>query len=455
MTQVPRPLALVHGLGRFGGGLSAVQFLHRHGYAVRIADRTDDPTLAASLGELAEDAAIDLQLGREDPDLLDGVDLLVVNPAVPDQHPLLQAAAARGVERTQEVNLFLAHYPGRVVGISGTNGKSSTATLLHAALQRSGIDALLGGNIGRSLLDDEPLWKTDQVAVLEISSFQLERVAPEQRLEGAIMTRVGRDHLDRHGSLASYQAAKGRLAGMATNFFVHDAEDPVAEAFASPARHRIRFGSAPPGPQGMGEADGWLSARTGSEPAERLLHREAMLLMGDYQRHNALAAAAAARLLDADPHRTALALATARPLPFRLQLAGAIGGVKLFDNAVSTEVESTKAALRNVPGRVHWVGGGKSKEGNGADVIAAIQPLAASTHLFGATASALADHPLAGTVTRHERLEQALDAAIEAASPDESVLFSPAFASFDQFPNFRARAQAFHSWLRDRRAAQE
>ncbi|MEC7584242.1 MAG: UDP-N-acetylmuramoyl-L-alanine--D-glutamate ligase [Planctomycetota bacterium] len=454
MTPVPRPLALVHGLGRFGGGLAAVQFRHRHGYAVRIADRTNDPAMAASLGALAEGASIDLQLGREDHGLLDGVDLLVVNPAVPDQHPLLRAAAARGIERTQEVNLFLAHYPGRVVGISGTNGKSSTATLLHAALQRNGIDALLGGNIGRSLLDDEGLWKASQIAVLEISSFQLERVAPEQRIEGAIMTRVGSDHLDRHGSLASYQAAKGRLAGMASAFFIHDAEDPVAEAFASPARHRIRFGSDPPGPGSMGEADGWLMARTGDEPAERLLRREAMLLMGDYQRHNALAAAAAARLLDADPHRTAVALATARPLPFRLQLAGVIDGVKLFDNAVSTEVESTRAALRNVPGRVHWVGGGKSKAGDGADVVAAIQPLAASTHLFGATAAALADRPLAGPVTLHERLEQALEAAIDAARPDESVLFSPGFASFDQFPNFRARAQAFHNWLHERRTSQ-
>ena len=454
MTPTTRPLALVHGLGRFGGGLSAVQFLHRHGYAVRIADRANDSGLASSLGELAESPWIDLQLGREDDDLLNDVELMVVNPAVPDQHPLLQAAAARDIERTQEVNLFLAHYPGRVVGISGTNGKSSTASLLHAALQRSGIAALLGGNIGRSLLDDEPQWAARQVAVLEISSFQLERIAPEQRIAGAIMTRVGRDHIDRHGSLATYQAAKARLASMASEFFIHDAQDPVAESFDSPAQRRIRFSDKHPTPASMGETDGWLMARTGDEPPTPLLHRDAMLLMGDYQRHNALAAAAAARLLGADPHRTGIALATAKPLPFRLQLAGVIDGIRIFDNAVSTEIESTKAALRNVPGRVHWVGGGKSKEGHCASAIASVQPLAASTHLFGATAASLAEHPLADPATLHERLEQALDAAIGSARPDESVLFSPAFASFDQFPNFRARAQAFHNWLHSRRAGQ-
>jgi len=442
----------VHGLGRFGGGLAAARFLHRRGYAVRIADRATDRDLQASLATLRDLPSIDLQLGREDSGLLDDVELLVVNPAVSDQHPLLGAAAARGIERTQEVDLFLASYPGRVVGISGTNGKSTTATLLHAALSRAGIPALLGGNIGHSLLDDEGRWSSRQIAVLEISSFQLERTDPDRRIDGAIITRVGLDHLDRHGSVAAYHAAKARLAAMTSGFLIHAADDPVAAAFDSPARRRIRFASTAPARASMGEAGGWLLARTGDGPPIRLIHQSSMRLLGDYQRENALAAAAAALLLDASPHLTGLALATAAPLPFRLQLVAVLDGVSVFDNAVSTELESTRAALRSLPGAVHWVGGGKSKDEDYQGVIAATLPLIASAHLFGTAASSLAGRSYGQPVTSHDNLEQALDAALGAARPGDSLLFSPAFASLDQFPNFRARALAFHAWI-DRRGA--
>ena len=141
------PHALVLGLGRFGGGREAVRFLHRRGHCVRIADKSAGADLEESRQALADLTDLDWQLGREDEGLLDGIGLLVVNPAVPDEHPLLQAARARGIPQTQEVNLFLEHYPGRVVAITGTNGKSTTTTLIHQALQRSGLSVL---EIGRA-----------------------------------------------------------------------------------------------------------------------------------------------------------------------------------------------------------------------------------------------------------------------------------------------------------------
>jgi len=447
----PGMRALVLGLGRFGGGREAVRFLHRRGCAVRIADKSSGPDLDDSRRALADLTDLDWQMGREDEGVLDGVDLLVVNPAVPDEHPLLAAAHRRGIALTQEVNLFLEHYPGRVVAITGTNGKSTTTTLIHAALQRAGVPALRGGNIGHSLLADEALWRREQVAVLEISSFQLGRTDPQRHhVAGAVVTRVLKDHIDRHKTLAAYHAAKARLPQLATDFLVHAADDAVASAFATAAKQRVPVTFEPPAPSSMGIVDGWLCARLDRAPAVPLLHQDSLRLLGDFQRENVLGAAAAALLLGAAPHPTALALATAAPLPFRLQLLAVISGVRIYDNGVSTEIESTRSALRTLRAqhgvRVHWIGGGKSKDGDYRTVADGIAPYATSAHLFGAAAAPLAA-ALGDRVPTsvHDRVPAAFASALGAARPGDAVLWSPAFASFDQYPNFRARALEFHA----------
>ena len=152
-----------------------------------------------------------------------------------------------------------------------------------------------------------------------------------------------------------------------------------------------------------------------------------------------------------------MALATAAPLPFRLQLLCTVDGVQVYDNAVSTQLASTEQALRALRSRgrrVHWVGGGKSKDGDYASVARGIAELAASAHCFGAAAAPFHEAAeKAIPTTRHERMPDALGAALERAQPGEAVLFSPAFASFDQYPNFRARALEFHAALRERRAS--
>lgn len=458
----PGTRVLVHGLGRFGGGQQAVRHLWRRGCQVVVADRSAAADHVATQKALRDLHGVDWQLGREDEGLLDGIDVLVVNPAVPDAHPLLQAARARGIQLTQEVDLFLAAYPGRVVAVTGTNGKSTTATLLHAALQRAGVDTLLGGNIGRSLLADEGLWRTAQIAVLEISSFQLERLDHRRRVHGAVFTRVTRDHIDRHGTLAAYHGAKARLALIAEQFVVHGAADPVASDFASNAAQRLTFADAPPAPHSGGLLDDFLALRASSDAAERLVHRDALRMLGDFQIENALAAGLAARLCGAGPHAIGMAIATAPPLPFRLQLVAVQGGVRVYDNGVSTEVQSTLAALQTLAQRVeagrriHWLGGGKSKDGDYAAVADAVRPFVTSTHLFGDASRPLGELlSLHVPTSVHTHLADALTAAFAAAAPGDAVLFSPAFASFDHYANFRARAQEFHAWLATPRAQQQ
>lgn len=446
-----RPLALVLGLGRFGGGREAARFLARHGYALRVADKAPPDSIAEAIAAL-EGLEVDWRLGPESEALLDGVALVVVNPAIPNEHEVLVAARRRGIPCTQEVALFLESYPGRVVLVSGTNGKSSTTTLLARALRCASIDTLVGGNLGNSLLADEAQWRTDQCAVLEISSFQLERLDPARhRVCGAVMTPVTRDHLDRHGSLEAYRAAKAVAARLASEFWVYGAGDGVAAGFATNAKTTLRHRH---GPAQAGDAafldDGWLVLGTGDDPGP-LCHVDALRLLGEFHWDNAMGAALAAQALGAKRHAIGLGLAIQAPLPYRLQFAGLRGKVRVYDNAVSTAIESTESALDSLAGPVHWVGGGKSKEGDAgyARCAEALATRVASAALFGAAAARLGEELAARrvTVSTHEQLEAALDAALARARPGEALLFSPAFASFDQFPNFRARAQRFRAWL--------
>lgn len=448
--------ALVLGLGRFGGGREASAFLLRQGFTVRVADKATRASLAESVAALESHPraeAVEWCLEREDPALLEGVDLLVCNPAIPDMHSILLAARARGIAVTQEIDLFLEHYPGKVLLVTGTNGKSTTTTLLARALLRSGLDVLAGGNLGKSLLAVEAEWRRDQIAVLEVSSFQLERLASTPRsVVGAVLVKITRDHLDRHGSLAKYWHAKAVAAAVAREFVVHGADDPVASGFATKAPRRVRFTRLGTAGADLAVESGWLVARL-PEFTGVVAHKDALALLGDFHQENALAAFAAAVLCGADPHRAALAICTQEPLPYRLQLLLERAGRRIYDNAVSTEIESTESAvatLRSAGQHVHWIGGGKSKDGDYRRVADALVGKIASAHLFGAAAHPLAE-AFAGRVpvVVHDRVPEALRDAWQSARPGESVLFSPAFASFDQYPNFRARAEEF------RRAALE
>ncbi|MCA8942568.1 MAG: hypothetical protein KDB80_08445, partial [Planctomycetes bacterium] len=261
---------------------------------------------------------------------------------------------------------------------------------------------------------------------------------------GAVATRITRDHLDWHGSLEAYHGAKGNALRAARAFVVTAADDPVAAAIPVRASRVLRYSDGALGEIGV-EAD-WLVSRIGD--AGRVLHADATRLVGGFHVENLGAAFAASQQLGAPRHAAALALCRVLPLPHRLQLLGELGGVRVFGNAVSTEVQSTVSALRSVHGRIHWVGGGKSKDGQFEPVAAQVAPWIASAHLFGAAAPELAPH-LGSNVptTVHDRLESALDAAHGAALAGDAIVFSPAFASFDQYSNFSERAAAFEAWL--------
>jgi UDP-N-acetylmuramoylalanine--D-glutamate ligase len=368
--------ALVYGLAR--SGRSA-------------AERLDDPVL------------VDRSLANEDDlSLLDGIDVLVKSPGVPGEAPLVVAARERGVPVWSEVELGYRLLPEtHFVGVTGTNGKTTTAELLGAIFREAGRDVAVAGNVGTPLTS---VRAADWV-VCELSSFQLEDVH-ELSCDVAVLLNLEPDHLDRHGSFEAYRNAKLRIF----------------------ERSRVQVV-----PRGSG-LPGIEFAADDELPAEPLLR-------GAHNRENAAAATAAARAGGIGDEQIATALRTFPGVPHRLELVAERGGVLYVNDSKATNVA---AALRGLAAYadepVHVILGGSSKDEDFAPLAAAIGPNVRSVHLIGAEAKRLA-----AAIDGHEdqTLERAVAHAAELAEPGDVVLLSPACASFDQFENFEARGEAF------------
>jgi len=358
---------------------------------------------------------------------LASLDALVVSPGVPHSAPLFVAAKAAGIPIIGDIELFAQARatlpPNRVVGITGTNGKSTTTALIHHILVHAGRAAQLGGNIGLPILSQEPL-PADGIYVLELSSYQID-LTFSLDCDVAILLNITPDHLDRHGTLEAYAAAKARLfamqsAGQAAildgaaeraHGVLDEAEDPVITFIEDVALE--------------GQA-GW--------PA----------LQGPHNLQNARAAAAACQALGLSAAEIEAGLASYPGLPHRMELLGMKHGVLWVNDSKATNPDSSAPALAAFP-RTHWIAGGKAK---GADLDAVMPYLGGvvAAYLIGEAAPIFAPL-LAPRLPVHMcgTLDNAVREAAAAARPGETVLLSPACASFDQFTDFEARGEAFRT----------
>lgn len=371
---------LVYGLAR--SGRSSAERLQERGDEVVLVDRT---------------------LGNEDDlGLLDGVELVVKSPGVPGEAPIVAAARERGVPVWSEVELGYRLLPGsRFVGITGTNGKTTTAELLGAIFRQAGLDVTVAGNVGTPLTSVRAAgW-----VVCELSSFQLEDVH-ELACDIAVLLNLEPDHLDRHGSFAAYRDAKLRIFERSGVRVVPAGADLEGIEFSAgdelPAEPRIR---------------------------------------GAHNRENAAAATAAARAAGIADAHIAEALRSFPGVPHRLELVAERGGVRYVNDSKATNVAAALRALDAYADEpVHLILGGSPKGEDFSPLAAAIGPNVRSVHLIGAEAGRLAE-ALGGN------LDVTLDAAVAhataLAAPGEVVLLSPACASYDQFENFIERGEAF------------
>jgi UDP-N-acetylmuramoylalanine--D-glutamate ligase len=436
----------VVGLGQ--SGLAAARLLHREGARVTLNDARHEEALGARASE-ARALGVTLDLGGHDADRLAQSDLIVVSPGVP-KLAALDAAEARGVRIASEIELASWFVSAQVIGITGTNGKSTVTTLVGEMCKASGRPTFVGGNLGTPLVDvvGTPAATDAGFVVVELSSFQLERVE-RFRAHVAVLLNVTDDHLDRYPSFAEYAAAKGRIfAGQGKDdFAVARAGDALCTSMARAFAGTLTL---------FGGADGTVRTE-----GEALVDVESGLsvplvelgLTGAHNLDNAAAAALAARLAGVDSASIARVLREFRGLPHRMQHVTKVGGVDFFDDSKATNVGAAVAALQGLGRRgvrVVLIAGGKDKGGSYAPLCEAMAEHARALVTLGEAAE-LIEHAFAGAtfpVQRADDMSQAVRMAHELASAGDAVLLAPACASFDMFRSYAHRGEVFQAEAR-------
>jgi UDP-N-acetylmuramoylalanine--D-glutamate ligase len=412
---------LVMGLGRFGGGIAAVRYFRERGHPVLVTDLYDEKKLKASVAQIAH-LGVDLRLGRHDEADFDATDILVVNQAVPFEHPLVLRARARGKEVVTELGLTLRLLKGPIVGITGTKGKSTTSALIAAMLEASGRPVALGGNIGHPLLNEAEGLSPETVAVLEISSFQLAWLEHDDfALTAAVVTNVTGDHLDRHPTVGHYNASKRRLveAVRPGGAVVLHEDDPVCTSFAAHTRGRVVwFGERRPPPVAL----------------------DGLKLFGRHNRWNAAAAAHAALAAGATPEGCRAAIRAFRPLRHRLEVLPTGGTVEFVDDSIATTPDAVAAAVASFSRPVILLTGGRDKGLDWAPLVRAADR-AKAVITYGETGPAL--HSRIPASQLRPTFDAAVRHALEVAQPGDIVLLSPGFSSYDEFPGFDVRGDRF------------
>jgi len=423
-------------LGAGISGRSAAAFCARLGARVVLADEAAQEYAGAA--ELP--GSVKVHLGTPFPDPA-GFDLVVPSPGIP---PERYRARARRVWGDIELASRALSVP--IAAVTGTNGKSTTVRLLEAMLRAAGLRARAAGNVGDAALGlvGEPL----DVAVLEVSSFQLEAVE-SFRPRVAVLLNLTPDHLDRHGDLAGYLAAKARIFANQTHEDVAILNaDPAFDALAASLRARVlRFtarGAVACGACWDGEA---VCLRLDAEPLRIPL--EGLPRPSGPLRENLLAALLAAQALGAEPRKTLSALAGFRSLPHRTELVAERGGVRFVNDSKATNPGAAVAALALETSPVVWIAGGKDKGLDFAELAEARLAGVRVALLIGAAAPRIAE-ALAGKVALESvgTLEAAVARAATLARSGDVVLLSPACASFDQFRNFEHRGERFRELVR-------
>lgn len=446
MTLDPRhPLpgdqALVVGAAR--SGVAAARLLRRHGLTVTVCDKRTAEQVPASAREL-EKEGVTCRWGRDDADLVAGQDFLVWSPGIPASHPLAEAARALALPILGELELGYRAARAPLICITGTNGKSTTTDLVGALLRGAGREVEVCGNIGRAICEVAEKVSPTGLLVVEVSSFQLETV---DRLHPSIATwlNLTPDHLDRHGSLDAYGAAKQRLFARQAeeDWAVWNADDAEVTKRRTGAAAALEFSVERAVDEGAFCEDGHLVlARRGGH--ERLMPRSEVRIPGPHNLANALAALATVLPLEPTPEVLRRVLREYKGLEHRLEPAGEIHGVRFVNDSKATNTDSMRVALQSFPERVVLIAGGRDK---GQD----FRPLAdlARKHvrhlvLIGEGAEGIGKAWSGISQTRAGTLADAVRVAWEAARETRAVvLLSPGCASFDMFTDYEDRGRRF------------
>jgi UDP-N-acetylmuramoylalanine--D-glutamate ligase len=440
--------SVVVGLGKTGA--SCLRYLSKRGIRASATDTRREPPGLAELGGLA--TTLDLRLGGFDLSLLDGASQVLMSPGVSLEEPIARAARDRGIEVLGDVELFARNVRAPVIGITGTNGKSTVTSLVAHMAAAAGRTVLAGGNLGVPALDllEQP---TPDLYVLELSSYQLETTS-SLKLQAAVVLNVTADHLDRYPSMAAYARAKSRIFAQAATV-VLNADDPLVSAMPRADGVRtVTFSIERP------DADFSL-LRTGG--GTRLAHHGAALLdtgrmkiSGLHNAANALAALALGDAVGLPMPRMLEALESFPGLPHRSQWIADAAGVRYVDDSKGTNVGATIAAVAGMPGPLVMIAGGDGKGQDFAPLARAFAGKVRHVVLIGRDAPALAaavkdvctTETVAPMPDAAASMQAAVAAAARAAQAGDTVLLSPACASLDMFRDYGQRGDVFAAAVR-------
>ncbi|HTU87359.1 MAG TPA: UDP-N-acetylmuramoyl-L-alanine--D-glutamate ligase [Solirubrobacteraceae bacterium] len=433
---------LVVGLAR--SGVAAALALRARGEAVTGVDAgaADRPGLAQAAGRLRE-AGVEVRLDASGVDLAARARTLIKSPGVPQDAPVVRAARARGATVLGELELAWRLIPNEFIAVTGTNGKTTTTEWIGHVHREAGLAVAVAGNVGTaatSLVDELP---DDVTVVCEASSFQLEDTlafAPE----AAVLLNLSPDHLDRHGTYEDYVAAKLRVFANQGNYDLAvapadlgvDDLDPTLPGCA----RRVTFGPGP-GPDLSQRADYlWW----GEEP---LIRVDELALPGAHNVQNAMATAAVCLARGVDGDAVATGLRTFAGVRHRLERIPTDDGVTWINDSKATNVASTIVALKALPGDIHLIAGGRGKQQDFSPLAGPVSERCRAVYLIGEAAPDLAAAlaPAGVALRQAGDLEHAVALARAAAVPGETVLLSPACASYDQYPDFEARGEHFRA----------
>jgi UDP-N-acetylmuramoylalanine--D-glutamate ligase len=452
MMELKGKKVLVVGLGK--SGRAAALFLRRRGAQVTVSDVRSAEALAKDIPALL-DEGIMVEAGGHGLLTFRRQDLIVVSPGVPLNTPELAQVKSFGLPVIGELELAARFLKGRIVAITGSNGKTTTTALLGEILKEAGIPTLVGGNIGVPVIELIDQSTDETWSVLEVSSFQLEstdRFHPSI----AVILNITPDHLDRHGSFENYAQAKERIfaAQDEHDFVVLNADNARAAEAASRSAAKVYWFSVEHSvKQGAWLAQGSVVYRPAKDAAtEKVMPLSGIPLKGAHNVENVLAAVVAARLAGAPASAIRRAIESFQAVEHRLEFVAAVNGIEFYNDSKATNVDATAKAVAAFDSGIHLILGGKDKGSDYTQLAQLLRARVRAVYTIGSAAAKI-ESQLRGIVSIQscETLDNAVSAAASAARPGEVVLLAPACSSFDQFENYEHRGRVFKELVSERR----
>jgi UDP-N-acetylmuramoylalanine--D-glutamate ligase len=443
MLELKNKRVLVVGLGK--SGLAAAHFLKTLGARVTVSDARP-ATLIAELSELLDQGFM-VEAGSHGLLTFRRQDLIVVSPGVPMSTPVLSQVRAMGAHIVGELELGAEYLKGEVVAVTGSNGKTTTTSLIGEILKAAGRPTLVGGNIGRPVTAMVEESTPESWSVLEVSSFQLETVETfKPRI--ALVLNITPDHLDRHGTFEAYAALKARVTEFQTaeDFLILNGEDKETQLIAAKTMAQVYwFSGRRPMKRGAfvhGESILFVP-REGAKP-EPVMPVAEIPLAGAHNVENVLAAVCAARLAGVESETIRAAVLAFKAVEHRLEFVREVAGVRYYNDSKATNVDATMKAVEAFAGGIHLILGGKDK-GSDYRVLEPFLRERVKTVITIGSAAEKIERQLDGVVKieRAETLQRAVAFAHEAAVAGDTVLLAPACASFDQFESYEQRGRVF------------